>query len=191
MKVLVLPPLTLWYNGLKGAYRRTSPKDLRGGSKMFTLSEQDFRAWKKLGKKVKFRPCFEVRQTVFNSTFGEVQKQWLIADNQLAMDKLGEARMVAKREARKHIQKDECHDGATGNYRVYAVVDGTIVETPTYVRGNIKVEDRVLELADEFYVSESVVWALYYQMPNELYDGIPSALEDIEYDSSYEDIFED
>ena len=166
-----------------------SPKDLRGGSKMFTLSEQDFRSWKAQGKNVKFRPCFEVRQTVFNSTFGEVQKQWLIADNQLAMDKLREAGMVAKREARKHIQKDECHDGATGKYRVMAVVDGTMVETPTYVRGDIKVEDRVKELADEFDVPESLVWALYYQMPNELYDGIPSTLEDLEYDSSYDDIF--
>lgn len=140
-----------------------SPKDLRGGSKMFTLSEQDFRSWKAQGKKVKFRPCFEVEQTILHDTFCEKAKQWLTAQSELEMDSLSEAKKVAQDEARKH---------GTGNYRVYAVVDGTMVDTPTYVKGDTKVEDRVKELAEEFGVSESVVWALYYQMPNELYDGI-------------------
>jgi hypothetical protein len=83
VKVLVLPPLTLWYNGIKGANNRRIPKGLRGGSKMMAqthaLSESDFRAWKKQGKEVKFRPCFEVEQTVLHSTFCEKSKQWLTA----------------------------------------------------------------------------------------------------------------
>lgn len=43
-----------------------------------------------------------------------------------------------------------------------------------------KVKDRVSELAEEYGVSRQVVWALYDIMPNELYDGIPDALENID-----------
>lgn len=146
------------------------------------LSESDFRAWKKQGKEVKFRPCFEVEQTILHSTFCEKSKQWLTARSKLDMDSLSEAKNVARDEARKH---------GTGSYRVHAVVDGTMVETPTYVKGDVKVEDRVQELEEEFGVSESVVWALYDMMPNELYDGIPSALEDAQCDSSYDGLLED
>jgi translation initiation factor 2B subunit (eIF-2B alpha/beta/delta family) len=73
----------------------------------------------------------------------------------------------------------------------YAVVDEVMAETPTYVKGDVKVEDRVKELADEFGVSEQVVWSLYDMMPGELYDGIVTELEDAQHDRFYEDLFED
>lgn len=149
---------------------------------MHTLSKSDFSAWKSLGKKVKFRPCFEVEQTVLNDTFCESVKKWLVAQGKLEVDSLSEAKKLARDEARKH---------GTGKYCVYAVVDGVMVETPTYVKGDVKVEDRVKELADEFGVSEQVVWSLYDMMPGELYDGIVTALEDAQHDMFYEDIFED
>lgn len=57
--------------------------------------------------------------------------------------------------------------------------------------GDVKVEDRVKELADEFGVSEQVVWSLYDMMPGELYDGIVTELEDAQHDRFYEDLFED
>ena len=41
-----------------------------------------------------------------------------------------------------------------------------------------EIEVRIEELADEYCVSEDVVWMLYDMMPNELYDGIENALED-------------
>ena len=41
---------------------------------------------------------------------------------------------------------------------------------------------RVKELADEYGVDESYVWALYDMMPGELYDGIVNALEDMQLD---------
>ena len=41
------------------------------------------------------------------------------------------------------------------------------------------VRDRIYELADEFGVHPSIVRSLYDIMPNELYDGIVTALEDI------------
>lgn len=59
------------------------------------------------------------------------------------------------------------------------------------VKGDVKVEDRVKELADEFGVSEQVVWSLYDMMPGELYDGIVTELEDAQHDRFYEDLFED
>lgn len=62
---------------------------------------------------------------------------------------------------------------------------------PTYVKGDVKVEDRVKELADEFGVSEQLVWSLYDMMPNELYDGIVTELEDAQHDRFYEDLFKD
>lgn len=37
---------------------------------------------------------------------------------------------------------------------------------------------RIYELADEYDVHPSIVRSLYDIMPNELYDGIPTALED-------------
>lgn len=151
-------------------------------AQIHVLSDRDFRAWKKQGKKVQFRPCFEVEQTVFNSTFGEKVKQWLIAKNQFEMDSLSEAKAMAQDEAREY---------GTGHYRVYAVVDGMLVETPTYIQGDIHIEDRIQELAEDFNVSESVVWALYDLMPDELYDGIPSSLEDAQQGSFFEDLFED
>ena len=57
--------------------------------------------------------------------------------------------------------------------------------------GDVKVEDRVKELEDEFGVSEQVVWSLYDMMPGELYDGIVTELEDAQHDMFYEDLFED
>ena len=145
------------------------------------LSEGDFRAWKKQGKEVKFRPCFEAEQTIFHETFCEKAKQWLTAQSELEMDSLSEAKNLARDEARKQ---------GTGKYCVYAVVDGVMAETPTYVKGDVKVEDRVKELADEFGVSEQVVWSLYDMMPDELYDGIVTELEDAQHDKLYEDLFE-
>lgn len=149
---------------------------------MHTLSESDFKTWKSLGKKVKFRPCFEVEQTVLNDTFCESVKKWLVAQGKLEVDSLSEAKKMARDEARKH---------GTGKYCVYAVVDGVMAETPTYVKGDVKVEDRVKELADEFGVSEQVVWSLYVMMPGELCDGIVTELEDAQHDRFYEDLFED
>lgn len=43
---------------------------------------------------------------------------------------------------------------------------------------NEEVRNRVEELADDYGVDESIVWALYDIMPSELYDGIVTALED-------------
>lgn len=43
---------------------------------------------------------------------------------------------------------------------------------------NEEVKERIEELAKDFEVDESIVWALYDIMPNELYDGIVTALED-------------
>lgn len=43
---------------------------------------------------------------------------------------------------------------------------------------NKEVKERIEELAKDFEVDESIVWALYDIMPNELYDGIVTALED-------------
>lgn len=45
-----------------------------------------------------------------------------------------------------------------------------------------EVSVRVKELADEYGVDESYVWALYDMMPGELYDGIVNALEDMQLD---------
>ena len=43
---------------------------------------------------------------------------------------------------------------------------------------NEEVKEHIEELAKDFEVDKSIVWALYDIMPNELYDGIVSALED-------------
>ena len=43
---------------------------------------------------------------------------------------------------------------------------------------NEEVKERIEELSKDFGVDESIVWALYDIMPNELYDGIVTALED-------------
>ena len=48
---------------------------------------------------------------------------------------------------------------------------------------NEAVSKRVKELADEYGVDEDYVWALYDMMPNELYDGIVDALEDMQLDN--------
>lgn len=50
---------------------------------------------------------------------------------------------------------------------------------------------RIYELADEFGVHPSIVRSLYDVMPNELYDGIVTALEDITDDQDYEDLFDE
>lgn len=46
----------------------------------------------------------------------------------------------------------------------------------------VEVSERVKELADEYGVDESYVWALYDMMPSELYDGIVTTLEDMQPD---------
>lgn len=50
---------------------------------------------------------------------------------------------------------------------------------------------RIYELADEFGVHPSVVLSLYDVMPNELYDGIVTELEDMADDPYYEELFDD
>lgn len=41
-----------------------------------------------------------------------------------------------------------------------------------------EVKARIEELAEDYDVPIETVWALYQMMPNELYDGIPTTLED-------------
>lgn len=48
---------------------------------------------------------------------------------------------------------------------------------------------RICELAEEFGVSVTVVRSLYDVMPNELYDGIVVALEDLEAEGLLEEIY--
>lgn len=48
---------------------------------------------------------------------------------------------------------------------------------------------RICELAEEFGVSVTVVRSLYDIMPNELYDGIVVALEDLEAEGLLEEIY--
>lgn len=50
---------------------------------------------------------------------------------------------------------------------------------------------RIYELADEFGVHPFIVRSLYDVMPNELYDGIVTALEDITDDQDYEELFDE
>lgn len=40
------------------------------------------------------------------------------------------------------------------------------------------IEEYLEELADEYCVDADIVFALYDMMPNELYDGLVTALED-------------
>lgn len=47
--------------------------------------------------------------------------------------------------------------------------------------------DRIYELAEEYGVHPSIVRSLYDVMPNELYDGVVNALEDLTEDSEWED----
>lgn len=49
---------------------------------------------------------------------------------------------------------------------------------------------RICELAEEFGVSVTVVRSLYDIMPNELYDGIVVALEDLEAEGLLEELYE-
>ena len=51
--------------------------------------------------------------------------------------------------------------------------------------------DRIYELAEEYGVHPSIVRSLYDIMPNELYDGIVTALEDMVSDPELEDLFEE
>lgn len=51
--------------------------------------------------------------------------------------------------------------------------------------------DRIYELAEEYDVHPSIVRSLYDVMPNELYDGIVTALEDMVSDPELEDLFEE
>lgn len=48
---------------------------------------------------------------------------------------------------------------------------------------------RICELAEEFGVSVTVVRSLYDIMPNELYDGIVVALEDLEAEGLLEELY--
>lgn len=50
---------------------------------------------------------------------------------------------------------------------------------------------RIYELADEFGVHPSIVRSLYDVMPNELYDGIVTTLEDMAGDPDYEELFDE
>lgn len=50
---------------------------------------------------------------------------------------------------------------------------------------------RIYELAEEFGVRPSIVLSLYDIMPNELYDGIVTELEDMADDPQYEELFDD
>ena len=50
-------------------------------------------------------------------------------------------------------------------------------------------EARILELAEEYDVPLYVVRSLYDVMPNELYDGIVVALEDLEAEGWLEEIY--
>lgn len=52
-------------------------------------------------------------------------------------------------------------------------------------------DERISELADEFGVHPSIVRSLYDVMPNELYDGIVTALEDMTDDQDYEELFDE
>lgn len=54
-------------------------------------------------------------------------------------------------------------------------------------------EDRdcIYELAEEYGVHPSIVRSLYDVMPNELYDGIVTALEDMVSDPELEDLFKE
>lgn len=52
-------------------------------------------------------------------------------------------------------------------------------------------DERIYELADEFGVHPSIVRSLYDVMPNELYDGIVTALEDMADDPDYEELFDE
>ena len=49
---------------------------------------------------------------------------------------------------------------------------------------------RIYELAEEFGVHPSIVRSLYDVMPNELYDGIVTTLEDMEAEGQLEDFYE-
>lgn len=51
--------------------------------------------------------------------------------------------------------------------------------------------DRIYELAEEFGVHPSVILSLYNVMPNELYDGIVTALEDMADDPDYAELFDE
>lgn len=51
--------------------------------------------------------------------------------------------------------------------------------------------DRIYELAEEYGVHPSIVRSLYDVMPNELYDGIVTALEDMVSDPELEDLFKE
>ena len=48
---------------------------------------------------------------------------------------------------------------------------------------------RICELAEEFEISVTVVRSLYDIMPNELYDGIVVALEDLEAEGLLEELY--
>ena len=50
-------------------------------------------------------------------------------------------------------------------------------------------EARILELAEEYNVPLYVVRSLYDVMPNELYDGIVVALEDLKAEDMLEDLY--
>ena len=50
-------------------------------------------------------------------------------------------------------------------------------------------EARIRELAEEFNVPVYVVRMMYQIMPNELYDGIVVALEDLEAESLLDDLY--
>lgn len=50
---------------------------------------------------------------------------------------------------------------------------------------------RIYELAEEFGVHPSVVLSLYNVMPNELYDGIVTALKELIGDPDYEELFDE
>ena len=52
-------------------------------------------------------------------------------------------------------------------------------------------DERIHELADEFGVHPSIVRSLYDVMPNELYDGIVTALEDMTDDQDYEELLDE
>lgn len=52
-------------------------------------------------------------------------------------------------------------------------------------------DERINELADEFGVHPSIVRSLYDVMPNELYDGIVTALEDMTDDQDCEELFDE
>ena len=51
--------------------------------------------------------------------------------------------------------------------------------------------NRIYELAEEYGIHPSIVRSLYDVMPNELYDGIVTSLEDMVSDPELEDLFEE